>query len=104
MLSSSAPDIETYAFFYPSVLSGLPRGDEGLTQEEVELVRGAGVNNADDVTFLSPSNLCLATGIAPAKIVAFYCWANEMIEKVHEEQRELIAELKGLREICELDI
>jgi hypothetical protein len=99
LLSSSAPDIETYPFFYPSVLSDPPRGNEGLTQEEVELVRGAGVDNADDVTFLSPLNLCLTTGIAPAKIVALYRWANGMIEKVHEEQRVLIAELKGLREI-----
>jgi hypothetical protein len=97
LLSSSAPDIDTYAFFYPSVLVNLR--DEGLTQEEVELVQGAGVNNADDVTFLSPLNLCLTTGIAPAKIVAVYRWASEMIEKVHEEQRELIAELKGLREL-----
>jgi hypothetical protein len=70
-----------------------------LTQEEVELVHSAGVDNTDDITFLSPLNLCLMTGIAPAKIVAFYCWANEMIEKVHEEQRELIVELEGLQEI-----
>jgi len=97
-LSSSAPDIGTHAFFYPSVLFDLPKGDEGLTQEEIELVQGAGVNNADDVTFLSPLNLCLTTGIAPAKIVALYRWACQMIAKVHEEQKELIAELEGLRE------
>ena len=97
LLSSSAPDIDTYAFFYPTVLFDLC--DEGLTEEEVKLVQGAGVNNADDVTFLSPLNLCLTTGIAPAKIVAVYRWASKMIARVHEEQRELIAKLKGLREL-----
>ena len=97
LLSSSAPDIDTFAFFYPSILFDLC--DEGLTQEEIELVQGAGVNNADDITFLSTLNLCLTTGLAPAKIVAVYRWASEMIAKVHEEQRELIAELEGLREL-----
>lgn len=98
MLSSSAPDIDTYAFFYPSVLFYHPKGDEALTQEEIELVQGGGVNNADDVTFLSPLNLCVTTGIAPAKIIALYRWANEMIAEVHDEQRESIAELKRLRQ------
>lgn len=96
-LSSRAPDVETYAFFYPSVLFDLPEGYEGVTSEEIEIIRGAGVQNADDFTFLSPLNLCLTTGIAPGKIVALYCWADEMIAGVHKEQKETIVELKALR-------
>jgi hypothetical protein len=97
LLSSHAPDIETYPFFYPSVLFDLPEGYEGVTSEEIEIIQVVGVQNADDFTFLSSLNLCLATGIAPRKIMALYHWADKMIAGVHKEQKETIAELKALR-------
>ena len=97
MLSSCALYVETYAFSYPSLLSDLTEGYEGISSEELEVIQCAGVQNADDFTFLSPINLTLAAGTAPTKIAALYHWAGEMIAKVHENQKESIAELKALR-------
>jgi len=96
-LPPHAPDIEMYPFFYPSVLSDLPEGYEGVTSEEIEMIQGAGIQNTDNFTFLFPLNLCLMMGIAPRKIMALYHWADEMIAGVHKEQKETIVELKALR-------
>lgn len=97
LLSSCVLYVETYAFIYPSLLLDLPEGYDGVESGEIEVIHCAGVQNADDFTFLSPLNLSLASGIAPTKIAALYHWAEEMIAKVHEEQKESIAELKALR-------
>jgi hypothetical protein len=39
----------------------------------------------------------LGHNIEPEQIVALYLWSSKMISMVHSEQKELIAELKGLR-------
>jgi len=95
-LPPHAPDIETYPFFHPSVLSDLPEGYKGVTSEEIEMIWGVGIWNTDDFTFLSLLNLCLTTGIAPRKIMALYRWADKIITGVHKEQKETIVELKAL--------
>jgi len=68
----------------------------GVTSEEIEMIWGACIQNTDNFTFLFLLNLCLTIGIAPRKIVALYCWADEMIVGVHKEQKETIVELKAL--------
>jgi hypothetical protein len=75
----------------------LPTDYAGLKLGDIELIQTAGVQYADDFTFLSPLNLCLGTGIEPEQIVALYLWSSKMISMVHSGQKELIAELKGLR-------
>ena len=68
----------------------------GVTSEEIEMIWGACIQITDNFTFLFLLNLCLTIGIAPRKIVALYCWADEMIVGVHKEQKETIVELKAL--------
>jgi hypothetical protein len=70
---------------------------DGVESGEIEVIHCVGVQNADDFMFISPLNLSLASEIAPTKIAALYYWAEEMIAKVHKEQKESIAELKALR-------
>jgi hypothetical protein len=99
LLLSAAHDTETFPLLYPSILFDLPEGydsSDRLTTEEIELIQGAGLNNVDDVTFLSPLNLCL---IAPKKIVELYCWVGDMIARVHKEKMDSIEEVKGWRQL-----
>jgi hypothetical protein len=103
MLSSRAPSIETYAFAYPS-LDSFMKNFAAIEPKDTQRIRiVAGIEYADDVMLFSPLHLCLMTGIEPEKILALYFWAREMIALIHEENSELIVDLKALRSLSQLD-
>jgi hypothetical protein len=52
---------------------------------------------ADDFMLISPLNLCLATGVLPEKVLFLYSWAERMISILHEEKRDTIEEMEGMR-------
>ena len=101
LLSPRPLMIETHGFIYPSIASDLPEGYAGLDASDIEVAQAAGMLYADDFTLLSPLHLFLSTEIAPAKIIALYFWAAEMIERIQKEEASLIAQMMAFRSILE---
>ena len=85
-----------YPFEYPQVgaLCTSLGYSSLLSPEEWDILRTMGLEYADDFTLISPLHLCMSSGFLPEKAIKLYVWAEEMINKVHTEQRELIEEIE----------
>ena len=105
-LSLDALNIETYAFTYPILDDLLSTLDESVPNHNFlepgdhEVLVIAGINNVDHFTWVCEQNLHSSTEIPPAKIIALYKTAVEMILSFHKKMNKEIEESKEMLQMA----
>lgn len=100
-LSNALLDVKTYYFTYPTVEDLLYTLNNVFINDGANFVdihgcqglRIAGMFNVDDFTLITPLELSLVSRIVPEKVNILFDFVLGMIEAVHVEKQEDIAEI-----------
>lgn len=110
MLSSSIPQISMYPFIYPTVgdlfdrlnvrdclLGSHTNTDDFLGADLLEVLAGASLEQIDELTFISPRQLHLATGMAAWRVASVYKEVIAMINEFHLTMEDDINNIEQMR-------